>query len=103
MMSAMARGTIGMPNSNMKWEKSSEDLVEFLSTLAPKDAGVETEEDIWMAVLLCERQSVRRPPQAGYDLPSFGEGSGDLPEDGRTVAIRAHAPPQDGHSCRMDR
>ena len=30
-----------MPNSNMKWEKSSEDLVEFFRTLAPTEAGVE--------------------------------------------------------------
>jgi TfoX/Sxy family transcriptional regulator of competence genes len=39
-MSTTPRG-IDIPNSNMKWEKSSEDLVEFFSTLAPKRVGVE--------------------------------------------------------------
>jgi len=37
-----ARAAIDTPaNSNMKWEKSSEDLVELFSELAPTDAGVE--------------------------------------------------------------
>src|SRR5260370_35131223 len=90
-------------DANMKWEKSSEDLVELFSEIAPKGYRSRTEEDVWLALLFCQRQPVRWPQQTKHDLPSVGAGPVALPGDARAGGLRANPRPQDKGLCAISK